>query len=52
MTKHKHELLGLVPLLKVDLLGDSSRNIKLLEFSEVALFGGKKVQGVLVRERS
>ena len=51
MTEHKHKLLGLVSLLKVDLLGDSSRSIKLLEFSEVTLFGGKKVQGVLVKER-
>ena len=51
VTEHKHKLLGLVSLLKVDLLGDSSRSIKLLEFSEVTLFGGKKVQGVLVKER-
>ena len=45
MTEHKHKLLGLVSLLKVDLLADSSQSIKLLEFSEVTLFGGKKVTG-------
>ena len=51
MTKHKNRLLGLVSLLKVDLLGDSSQNVKLLEVSGVMLFDGKKVREVLVKER-
>ena len=51
VTKHKNRLLGLVSLLKVDLLGDSSQNVKLLEVSGVMLFDGKKVREVLVKER-